>query len=142
MSTRGELIVQALIAAAKTAAHLAGRVERDRSMILASDSLPGAVVREEYEDAPHIKNTCADRELNVAIEIMDKGASARASIDTVRAQLHRAVWDDATLGGLALSLAEGASEWSDEQAEETVYSLTLHYRVGYRTMANDLELTG
>lgn len=142
MATRGELIIQAVIAAVSSVYQLSGRVYRDKQTVLDKGALPAAVVREEAEDPPVIKNVVADRTMTLAIDLIATGDSGRTSIDTARAQLHRTVWNDPSFGALALGFDEAGSEWNDEYAEQSVYALTVRYRVSYRTMADDLELVG
>jgi hypothetical protein len=140
--TLSERITLAFVAAAKTAAELDGLVARDQSTVLAAQRLPGAVIYAESEDDPIVTNDRAQSSLGIAVKILGKGPDGRAAIDSARAQVHRAIWTDAALRALAISLHRAAAEWADEQADETIFTVTQHYRVTFRTLAADIEVQG
>ena len=95
-------------------------------------------------DAP-VKR-CNDRmERELALRIIGHArdhTDGYALADDLLCRAHVALLADATLGGLALSLAEMEADYQMEDADVEAIAIPAFYRITYRTLVSDISQGG
>lgn len=77
------------------------------------------------------------RELNISVELYAAGDEQIALLPAVHAEVHRRVWSDPTLGGLAVRPFNLEHEERRAEAERLNVQTTIRYRWRYRVAADD-----
>jgi hypothetical protein len=62
--------------------------------------------------------------------------------DALLVEAHGALMGEASLGGLALGIAEIDCEWEVEDADSPVAAIPARYAIRYRTLRHDLTQRG
>ena len=92
------------------------------------------------EPVEYKANTLAFRTFTIKVTILARGAVPDQVADSVRVPMHAALMSDPTLGGLSLRIAEEASEWTFEEADQTAVRLEVKYKIFYATPTGSLTV--
>ncbi|AOZ05962.1 hypothetical protein [Cupriavidus malaysiensis] len=76
-------------------------------------------------------------ELTVEVQLLMAGVDQIASMPQLHAEIHRRVWADPTLGGLAVRPFNGAIDERREESDQLRILKTYRYRWRYRVAADD-----
>ena len=117
------------------------RIYRSRVEPLARAESP-AIIVEPVSDTP-TQNTSLptlDHALLVRIVVIMRNAVPDQAADPILDSLHKKLMADLTVGGLAIDIQPGPTEFTLEQADTAVGVIFCLFRVFYRTSVEDLSL--
>ena len=117
------------------------RIYRSRVEPLARAESP-AIIVEPVSDTP-TQNTSLptlDHALLVRIVVIMRNAVPDQAADPILDSLHKKLMADLTVGGLAIDIQPGPTEFTLEQADTAVGVIFCLFRVLYRTSVEDLSL--
>lgn len=139
MSSKRERILAAIMANLVGTVGVDNRVYRSRVAALDRAQSPAIVVRPKGESEP-VENffNLVDRLFTLTVDIITRGAVPDSLADPIIADVHARVMADLTLGGLALEVREGKTDFQIENADQDLCLLTVEYTVWYRTSKSDL----
>ena len=106
------------------------------------DASPALLLFPESDAITERPNARVDRLLTVRLVAIARGADGEAVADGLIVAAHAALTADANLGGLALGVQEVDCEWDAEDADAGAVALPARYAIRYRTVANDLSISG
>ena len=141
MATKRESIMQALFAALSGTTGVGTRIYRSRVEPVARAESP-ALVLEAVNDVVE-QNTCLptlDHLLTVRVVVIVRAAIPDQASDPIVQSLHSNIVADLTLGGLAIDVQPGPTEFTLEQADTPVGVIYCTYRIQYRTSVGDLSV--
>ena len=141
MATKRESIMQALFAALSGTTGVGTRIYRSRVEPVARAESP-ALVLEAVNDVVE-QNTCLptlDHLLTVRVVVIVRAAIPDQASDPIVQSLHSNIVADLTLGGLAIDVQPGPTEFTLEQADTPVGVIYCTYRIQYRTSVSDLSV--
>ena len=141
MTTKRESIMQALFAALTGTTGVGTRIYRSRVEPVARAESP-ALILEPGIDAVE-QNTCLptlDHTLTVRVVVIVRANVPDQASDPIVQSLHGKIMADLTLGGLAIDVQPGPTEFTIEQADTAVGVIYCTYRVIYRTSVSDLSV--
>ncbi len=141
-----EQLLQAVLAAVRPAVTALGAtLHRSPSVAINRDQCPALVVFPESETITERANDRVTRELSLRIVALARAvppAVPETEADRLLTAAHAALFTDGTLGGLALGIREQECEWDVEDADAVAAAISSHYRLTYRTLAQDLSSPG
>lgn len=141
MTTKRESIMQALFTALSGTTNVGTRIYRSRVEPVARAESP-ALVLEPVSDVVE-QNTCLptlDHLLTVRVVVIVRAAVPDQASDPIVQSLHAKMVADLSLGGLAIDIQPGPTEFTLEQADTPVGVIYCTYRIQYRTSVGDLSL--
>ena len=141
MATKRESIMQALFTALSGTTGVGTRIYRSRVEPVARAESP-ALVLEPVNDVVE-QNTCLptlDHTLIVRVVVIVRANVPDQTADPIIQSLHAKIVADLTLGGLAIDVQPGPTEFTLEQADTPVGVIYCTYRVLYRTSVGDLSV--
>lgn len=141
MATKRESIMQALFTALTGTTNVGTRIYRSRVEPVARAESP-ALVLEPVNDTVE-QNTCLptlDHTLTVRVVVIVRATVPDQTADPIVQSLHAKIVADLTLGGLAIDVQPGPTEFTLEQADTPVGVIYCTYRVLYRTSVGDLSV--
>lgn len=141
MTTKRESIMQALFTALSGTTNVGTRIYRSRVEPVARAESP-ALVLEPISDVVE-QNTCLptlDHLLTVRVVVIVRAAVPDQASDPIVQSLHAKMVADLSLGGLAIDIQPGPTEFTLEQADTPVGVIYCTYRIQYRTSVGDLSL--
>lgn len=141
MTTKRESIMQALFTALAGTTNVGTRIYRSRVEPVARAESP-ALVLEPVSDVVE-QNTCLptlDHLLTVRVVVIVRAAVPDQASDPIVQSLHAKMVADLSLGGLAIDVQPGPTEFTLEQADTPVGVIYCTYRIQYRTSVGDLSL--
>ena len=141
MATKRESIMQALFTALTGTTGVSTRIYRSRVEPVARAESP-ALVLEPVNDVVE-QNTCLptlDHLLTVRVVVIVRAAIPDQASDPIVQSLHSNIVADLTLGGLAIDVQPGPTEFTLEQADTPVGVIYCTYRIQYRTSVSDLSV--
>lgn len=141
MTTKRESIMQALFTALTGTTGVSTRIYRSRVEPVARAESP-ALVLEPVSDVVE-QNTCLptlDHLLTVRVVVIVRAAVPDQASDPIVQSLHAKMVADLSLGGLAIDVQPGPTEFTLEQADTPVGVIYCTYRIQYRTSVGDLSL--
>ena len=133
--------MQALFAALSGTTGVGTRIYRSRVEPVARAESP-ALVLEAVNDVVE-QNTCLptlDHLLTVRVVVIVRAAIPDQASDPIVQSLHSNIVADLTLGGLAIDVQPGPTEFPLEQADTPVGVIYCTYRIQYRTSVGDLSV--
>lgn len=138
MSSKSELILDAIETALASTAGVSGRIYRDRFEAVSRGEMPALVITPQSEtDQILTTRETLTTTLNLSIDILVNGAPLSTLADPVRVSMH-ALLMAANLGVTGVvSLYPEGREWDAESGEIGV--LRCRYRVAYRTSLSSIE---
>jgi hypothetical protein len=140
MSTKRELILQAIKTALTGSATLGATVYRSRVTPLARGESPAVIVEPVRNDVE--QNTSLptlDHSMQVRVAVVVRGDTPDQLSDPIVAAAHSAIMADLTLGGLAIDVQPGETEFTMQDADTPVGVIFSIYIVRYRTSVGDLS---
>lgn len=141
MATKRESIMQALFTALTGTTGVSTRIYRSRVEPVARAESP-ALVLEPVNDTVE-QNTCLptlDHTLTVRVVVIVRANVPDQASDPIVQSLHGKIVADLSLGGLAIDVQPGPTEFTLEQADTPVGVIYCTYRVLYRTSVSDLSV--
>ena len=141
MATKRESIMQALFTALSGTTGVGTRIYRSRVEPVARAESP-ALVLEPVNDVVE-QNTCLptlDHTLIVRVVVIVRANVPDQTADPIIQSLHAKIVADLSLGGLAIDVQPGPTEFTLEQADTPVGVIYCTYRVLYRTSVGDLSV--
>jgi hypothetical protein len=140
MATKRELILEAIKTALTGSATLGATVYRSRVTPLARGESPAVIVEPVRNDVE--QNTCLptlDHSMQVRVAVIVRGDIPDQLADPVIAAAHSAIMADLTLGGIAIDVQPGETEFTMQDADQPVGVIFSIYIVRYRTSVGDLS---
>ena len=144
-SIREQLIVAVLAAVRPVMTTLGATLYRSPSVAIRRDQCPALVVFPETEPITERSNNRVRRELHLRLVALTRTLpplSSEAEADRLLTAAHTALMADVNFGGLALSVHEVETEWDIEDADASACAMTTRYQIIYRTLDNNLTLSG
>jgi len=141
MATKRESIMQALFTALSGTTGVSTRIYRSRVEPVARAESP-ALVLEPVNDVVE-QNTCLptlDHTLTIRVVVIVRANVPDQTADPIIQSLHAKIVADLSLGGLAIDVQPGPTEFTLEQADTPVGVIYCTYRVLYRTSVSDLSV--
>lgn len=136
MTTKRELIVQAVAAAVNGAG--GATAHRSRDDALQTGELPAIVVNWTSEQPYDLSQAFSDKRLEVTVSVFAAGATPDTTLDAVIQAAHAAIFTNTTLAGLVMDVSESGTVYASEEAAETVVMLTATYVITYRHQRHNL----
>jgi hypothetical protein len=136
-ATKSERILAAIEAALAGTPDLGGRIWRDRFEPVSREECPCLILFPEKE--PHDQGPTLpvlDASLMVQLELSISGRPLSTLADSIRAEVHRRLMADRTLGGISYDIQSMGVGWDGESGEIGV--ARLRYVVRFRTAIADL----
>ena len=133
--------MQALFTALSGTTGVGTRIYRSRVEPVARAESP-ALVLEPVNDVVE-QNTCLptlDHTLTVRVVVIVRANVPDQTADPIIESLHAKIVADLSLGGLAIDVQPGPTEFTLEQADTPVGVIYCTYRVLYRTSVGDLSV--
>jgi hypothetical protein len=140
MATKREQILEAIKTALTGSATLGATVYRSRVTPLARGESPAVIVEPVRNDVE--QNTCLptlDHSMQVRVAVIVRGEIPDQLADPVIAAAHSAIMADLTLGGIAIDVQPGETEFTMQDADQPVGVIFSIYIVRYRTSVGDLS---
>jgi len=141
VTTKRESIMQALFTALSGTTGVGTRIYRSRVEPVARAESP-ALVLEPVNDTVE-QNTCLptlDHTLTVRVVVIVRATVPDQTADPIVQSLHGKIVADLSLGGLAIDVQPGPTEFTLEQADTPVGVIFCTYRILYRTSVSDLSV--
>lgn len=144
MASKRETIIQATISALEATGKPAGLlVHRFPTRSLDSDDLPAIAVFPLTDPAGEVTHDGhRDHALTLGLELRAQASSGQSpdqALDPLYVWAVRALFADATLGGLTTALWEGSTEWSAEERSAVFGAALLTFEIEYETTEADPE---
>ena len=117
-------------------------VLRSPTVPVTREASPALLLFPESDAITERPNALVDRLLTVRLVAIARGEDGEAVADGLIVAAHAALMADANLGGLALGVQEVDCEWDAEDADAGAVALPARYAIRYRTLANDLSISG
>ena len=140
MATKREQILEAIKTALTGSATLGATVYRSRVTPLARGESPAVIVEPVRNDVE--QNTSLptlDHSMQVRVAVIVRGEIPDQLADPVIAAAHSVIMADLTLGGLAIDVQPGETEFTMQDADQPVGVIFSIYIVRYRTSVGDLS---
>jgi hypothetical protein len=140
MASKREQILEAIKTALTGSATLGATVYRSRVTPLARGESPAVIVEPVRNDVE--QNTCLptlDHSMQVRVAVIVRGEIPDQLADPVIAAAHSAIMADLTLGGIAIDVQPGETEFTMQDADQPVGVIFSIYIVRYRTSVGDLS---
>jgi hypothetical protein len=140
MATKREQILEAIKTALTSSVTLGATVYRSRVTPLARGESPAVIVEPVRNDVE--QNTCLptlDHSMQVRVAVIVRGEIPDQLADPVIAAAHSAIMADLTLGGIAIDVQPGETEFTMQDADQPVGVIFSIYIVRYRTSVGDLS---
>jgi len=141
MTTKRESIMQALFTALTGTTGVSTRIYRSRVEPVARAESP-ALVLEPVSNTVE-QNTCLptlDHTLTFRVVVIVRATVPDQTADPIVQSLHAKIVADLSLGGLAIDVQPGPTEFTLEQADTPVGVIYCTYRILYRTSVGDLSV--
>lgn len=117
-----------------------GRIHRDLNDALRAEQMPAIVVETGDEGAPdRTRLGVHDRVVDLQITVVAAGSNPYGLADAALLEAHDCLMRDATIGGLAFDVIEGATRRTRAGLGEDLGAVQKTYQVRYRTAENSLE---
>ena len=137
MSAR-ETILTAVMTALAGTDGVGIHLYRSRTRAVAADAALALLVRPVAETPEQIVITFMDRRLDVELSILARGDIPDSLADATVVSAHGKLMADRTLGGAALDVEEGPTEWDFAAADTDLCEVRMRFTVAYRTADNSL----
>ena len=140
MSTKRELILTAIRTALTGTTGVGTRIYRSRVEPLARAESPALIV-EPISDTP-VQNTSLptlDWSLGVRVVVIIRNNVPDQAADPIIDSLHSRLMADLTLGGIAIDIQPGTTEFTLQEGDTPIGVIFCSYLVRYRTDVNNLS---
>jgi hypothetical protein len=137
--SKREQIMAAVVTALAGTTGVGSRIFRSREDALAAAESPSLLVMPESEDPSELTIGYVEKRLRISVGVYARAVSSPDSAADATAQsVHAKLLADPTLGGLAVDLSEGATDWDFDQADQTSVMVNMRFVVWYRHARNSL----
>lgn len=137
-----ERIVREVVARCQAAVAPAA-VLRQPTVAISRENTPVLVVMVESDEPVRRFNDRMERELRVRLVALARDPNdGYAVADDLICRAHLALFEDATLGGLVVSLIEDSVDYQAEDADIDAIAIPAVYRIAYRTLVSDITQQG
>ena len=130
MTTKRELIVQALCAAVNGAG--GATAYRSRDAALSAGELPAIVVNWLTDQPQELTSSYANKRLEVNVEVFASGATPDTTLDAIIEAAHAAIFSNTALAAQVIDLSDGGTVYASAEAADSVVMLTATYVITYR----------
>jgi hypothetical protein len=140
MATKREKILEAIKTTLTRSSRLNATVYRSRVTPLARGESPAVIVEPVRNDVE--QNTSLptlDHSMQVRVAVIVRGEIPDQLADPIIAAAHSAIMADLTLGGLAIDVQPGETEFTMQDADQPVGVIFSIYIIRYRTSVGDLS---
>ena len=140
MATKREKILEAIKTTLTRSSRLNATVYRSRVTPLARGESPAVIVEPVRNDVE--QNTSLptlDHSMQVRVAVIVRGEIPDQLADPIIAAAHSAIMADLTLGGLAIDVQPGETEFTMQDADQPVGVIFCIYIIRYRTSVGDLS---
>lgn len=139
MTTKREQILSAITTALAGTTGVGTRIYRSRVEAFSRGESP-AISLEPINDTPDTFTSLptVDRSLTLLIAVIIRGAIPDQLADPVVESLHSKVMADQGLGGLAMDIIPGNTDWQLIEADQPAGLVLCEYVVRYRTSVGNL----
>lgn len=139
MTTKREQILSAITTALAGTTGVGSRIYRSRVEAFSRGESP-AISLEPINDTPDTFTSLptVDRSLTLLIAVIIRGAIPDQLADPVVESLHSKVMADQGLGGLAMDIIPGNTDWQLIEADQPAGLVLCEYVVRYRTSVGNL----
>lgn len=142
MQSVRERIVREVVARCAAAVAPAA-VLRQPVTAIPRERTPALIVTVESDNPVKRFNDRMERELVVRlVGLARDDADGYTVADDLICRAHEALFDDVTLGSLALGIQEAETDWLAEDADIEAIAIPASYRITYRTLASDISKGG
>ena len=144
-SIREQLLLAVMAAVRPVVTGLGATLHRSPTVAINRDQCPALVVFPESEAITERANDRVTRELTLRVVALARAVPPTApetEADRLLTAAHAALFADGSFGGLALGIREQECEWEVEDADAVAVALPARYRITYRTLAQDLSISG
>ena len=140
MTTRREQILTAITTALAGTTGVGSRIYRSRVEAFSRGESP-AISLEPINDTPDTPTSLptVDRSLALRITVVVRGAIPDQLADPIVESLHAKVMADRGLGGLAMDIIAGSTDWQLVEADQPAGLVLCEYVVRYRTSVGSLS---
>lgn len=140
MTTRREQILSAITTALAGTTGVGSRIYRSRVEAFSRGESP-AISLEPINDTPDTPTSLptVDRSLALRITVVVRGAIPDQLADPIVESLHAKVMADRGLGGLAMDIIAGSTDWQLVEADQPAGLVLCEYVVRYRTSVGSLS---
>ena len=140
MTTRREQIISAITTALAGTTGVGSRIYRSRVEAFSRGESP-AISLEPINDTPDTPTSLptVDRSLALRITVVVRGAIPDQLADPIVESLHAKVMADRGLGGLAMDIIAGSTDWQLVEADQPAGLVLCEYVVRYRTSVGSLS---
>ena len=140
MTTRREQILSAITTALAGTTGVGSRIYRSRVEAFSRGESP-AISLEPINDTPDTPTSLptVDRSLALRITVVVRGAIPDQLADPIVESLHALVMADLSLGGLAMDIIPGSTDWQLIEADTPAGVVLCEYVVRYRTSVGSLS---
>ena len=140
MTSKRETILTAIRTALTGTANVGTRIYRSRVTAVPREESP-AIIIEPLRDTPQLITHLAtiDWTFNVRITVIVRGTIPDQIADPIINSLHSKLMVDPTLGGYAIDIMPGPTNWVFADADGAAGEIQCDYRVMYRTSLANLE---
>jgi hypothetical protein len=138
MASKRELILQAIGAALAGVSGVGGRVYRSRADGIAREQAPCITYDWSNEEQLPQTTVLAERQISVFVSVYVRGDEPDRLADPIIAEVHAALLQDITLGGLSMDIALGTASLEYEGADKTAGKITHEYQVMFRHAYTDM----
>ena len=140
MTTRREQIISAITTALAGTTGVGSRIYRSRVEAFSRGESP-AISLEPINDTPDTPTSLptVDRSLALRITVVVRGAIPDQLADPIVESLHALVMADLSLGGLAMDIIPGSTDWQLIEADTPAGVVLCEYVVRYRTSVGSLS---
>ena len=140
MTTRREQILSAITTALAGTTGVGSRIYRSRVEAFSRGESP-AISLEPINDTPATNTSLPtlDWSLTVRIAVIVRGAIPDQLADPIVESLHSLVMADLSLGGLAMDIIAGSTDWQLVEADQPAGLVLCEYVVRYRTSVGSLS---
>lgn len=141
MATRREQILAALRTTLTGTAGVGGRIYRSRVEPVARAEAP-VIIIEPVTDvvAQNTSLPSLDHTLTVRAVVIVRGDVPDQLADPIIDDMHRRIMADLTIGGLAIDVQPGTTDFTLESGDASIGVISCLYQVLYRTTVEDISL--
>lgn len=139
MTTKRELILQAVVAALDGTTDVGSNIYRSRKEALDREDAPALIVTAEAEEPTEDISGQMEKRLTVVVGVYVRGDVPDTLADPITDSVHAALMTEPTLGGLAIDISEGGTTWDMEEADQTALIVNTRFIVWYRHARNNLS---
>lgn len=94
--------------------------------------MPALIVTPDGEDPGEDVSGITEKRLTVLVSVYVRGAVPDQLADGIVESVHSKLMAEPTLGGLAMDISEGGTNWDMDEADQTAAIVSMRFVVWYR----------